>query len=314
MRPGWHGYKTRSTCGTHSQFPHFKPPNIPRIVLGLYIHDAELAKLHHHEPLLRHSIDRLPQICSNELFAASTASSWKILMMRSQYQPPSPVHNLTTVPPEFATTGMLESISALASEEFPDILNCHTLLTTWYNQHATSFKPTSWSSLLILWHSIFISLHVDFDRLELALGRDADEASRSALPYALEWVHSADAKRCLLHAMLVQKHFELLPVGAESAIYLPLCLYHCGIVWAAFMCFAGQSGDAITISADSGLFEELQLSGAQDLLDLGLLVPDRLALGCVFRVVDLLHRIGHWKISQGLGATLLGIIETREYL
>ncbi|CAG8364335.1 unnamed protein product [Penicillium salamii] len=317
MMSGWHGYRTKSICGMLRRFRlHSKPPNISRIVLGLYIHDAELAKLHHHEPLLRHSLSRLPQISSNELFAASTANSWKTLMIRSHYQPPSPAHtNLCSSTPEFASLGMLESVSALASEEFTDVLQCHTLLTTWYTQYALVYKPASWLSLLILWHSIFMSLHVDFNILELTLGRDGDEASQKALPHAQKWIHSPDAKRCLLHAMLLQNHCESLPMGAESAIHLPLSLYHCGIIWAAFMCFSEQNSDAIIVDAADYLqFEELHLSGAGDLMNFGVLVPSRLALGSVFRVVGLLQRIGHWKISKSLASTLLGIVETREYL
>ncbi|PWW73007.1 hypothetical protein C7212DRAFT_359756 [Tuber magnatum] len=47
-----------------------------RTVLGLYIHDVELASMFHHEPALRHHANNLPLACSTELFEAPTASIW----------------------------------------------------------------------------------------------------------------------------------------------------------------------------------------------------------------------------------------------
>lgn len=45
------------------------------IILAVHIHDSELAKLHYHEPILRHAPEKLPQISAPELFAASNPKS-----------------------------------------------------------------------------------------------------------------------------------------------------------------------------------------------------------------------------------------------
>ena len=42
--------------------------------------------------------------------------------------------------------------------------------------------------------------------------------------------------------MLLQRSFESVPAGAESAIHVPISLYHCGLAWASFMCFGSSSG------------------------------------------------------------------------
>ncbi len=60
------------------------------------------------------------------------------------------------------------------------------------------------------------------------------------IPYSRAGVHSADAKRCLLHTLLIQKNFESLSAGSEQAIYAPMCLYYYGLVWAGFTCFGGD--------------------------------------------------------------------------
>jgi hypothetical protein len=50
-----------------------------RIALGLYIPDAELADILHHEPFLLHGTKHLPIAASKALFTASTASEWATL-------------------------------------------------------------------------------------------------------------------------------------------------------------------------------------------------------------------------------------------
>lgn len=316
------------------------------IVLGLHIHDAEFARLHHHEPILRHSLNRLPQISSNELFTSPNSLHWKTLIRETQTTHPTspdyPLHSTATtkppidntaIPGDFALSGILESISALACEHreantaWPcsptSTTNCHDLLTNWYAQfHRSQQGKPSWLSLMMLWHSVFILLHVDMDALECACGRDGADAAQRHRAYALSWVRSADSKRCLLHALLIQKNFESLPAGVESSIHVPMCLYYCGIVWSCFMCFAGDAeagGDPDTVeAADSLHFAELLLPGVDGMgffadQTRGLL-PRRLATGSLFRIIDLLNRISHWKIAQSLASTLLALVEETQDL
>lgn len=320
-----------------------------RIILGLHIHDALLARIHHHEPLLRNSIDRLPQICSNELFTASNASTWKSLMLESQADSLaqlSPSQRTQPQPPsDFALNGLLESINALTYEEqdhhssSPNWTNTvqksHTLLTTFHTKYnPQSNKPShpsshpsythTWPCTMILWHSIFITLHTDINALECAVGREGHDQNLTPLhaPYAKSWIHTLDAKRALLHAMLLQRHFETLPVGAEPAIHVPLSLYYCGIVWACFLCFGKLDGMnmsmPITLSAgDARHFEEFGLVGVDGvgfLEQLGSILPARLAMGSLLRIIDLLQRINHFRISKRLAETLLAVVEETQSL
>ncbi|KAJ5779826.1 hypothetical protein N7457_007546 [Penicillium paradoxum] len=294
-----------------------------RIVLGLHIHDAELARIHHHEPLLRHSLNRLPKISSNELFAAPNARHWKMLMLNT-LQPPNqaspsahpqdsptnnqskhqPTHSST---PDFAVTGMLETISALASEV--NNSECHTLLTTWYTHYALRNSGPSPSRLnhLILWHSIFITLHSDINDLEIACSSDSHDSTQKDIDAHI-WIRSPDAKRCLLHAMHIQRHFETLPTGMECAFHVPLCLYYCGLLWACYMCFGAE--ETIT-SEEQGLWAELLLDGIDSISGIEKIVPKKIAMASLFRVVGLLQRLSYWKIAQGLAGRLLGIVERR---
>ncbi|KAJ5083006.1 hypothetical protein N7532_012049 [Penicillium argentinense] len=293
-----------------------------RLVLGLYIHDAQLARLHHHEPVLRHSLDRLPRISSDDLFAASSATHWKALMLESQMTLSSPTSHPERTS-NFALCGSLESISAIACEDHSfandwasTSRKCHPLLSEWHSKYAHSMAGKSgWSCLMMLWHSIYIMLHIDFNALECACGREGYDAVQKHTPYARSWVRSTDAKRALLHAMLIQRHFESLPVGVEPAIHVPMCLYYCGVIWACFICFSDRGDvdeDPVSVSAaDAQQFAELRLPGVDGirlcLEETGAIVPRRLATGSMFRIIDLLKRISHWKIAKSLAATLLAL-------
>lgn len=201
---------------------------------------------------------------------------------------------------------------------------------------------------MMLWHSIYITLHADINALECAAGREGYESAQRYTPYARAWVRSPDAKRCLLHAVLIQKNFESLSAGAEPAMFVPKCLYYCGLVWACFMCFGGdyhsdadspcgdeiqperghenktnklegQRENVITIGpAETLQFAELRLPGIDGiggfLEQMGRLQPRRLAVGSLFRIIDLLQRISHWKIAQSLATTLLVLVEETQDL
>ncbi|KAJ5538826.1 hypothetical protein N7494_008305 [Penicillium frequentans] len=317
-----------------------------RIALALTIHNAELAILNQHEPILRSSPERLPRLSSDGLFMASSANHWKALKVEAQIQKSS-THfsgsSPTTIPnrfynrlPQANPTGdfelcaMLECISALANEEreqesgndpsaSSQTSRCHHLLINWY----TSYQPTmagrpSWSCLMMLWHSVFIMLHVDLNALECVLGREGCDVAQTHLPYIRDWVRSMDAKRCLLHAMLIQKDFESLPAGAEPAFHVPMCLYYCGLVWSCFMSFRADQTPVTLVAGDNFQFNELRLQGVDDigplLEQMGGLQPTKLGMGSLFRIIDLLQRISHWKISQGLASTLLALAEETQDL
>ena len=155
-----------------------------RIVLALYIHDAELAKLHHREPFLRFSVERLPNVSADDIYAAPNAGTWKRLLTGSQWKTSQPSTQTSSVgnPPRlhelssgFHLYAMLESIGARARENrhseiaWPSTLqNCEALLVQWYEKYSPTFRHSRNETfcLAILWHLTFMDLHADFDALE----------------------------------------------------------------------------------------------------------------------------------------------------
>lgn len=312
--------------------------SVYRIVLSLYIHDAELAKLRHHEPLMRHSVDRLPRLAPSKLFEASTAEQWKSLAQellvadRDSCSPSTITTGLhiraDNIPPaagfgsNFEQCAILNSIGASFMRGIRDLEAaevCSKLLMAWYESNRAFLAQSSIhdrAGLMILWHSIFLSLHADFDELERACGRDGDAESHDAFEYCQKWANSVDEQRCLLHATQIQTHFESLSLGTEPPIHIPICLYRCGIVW---FCFSKFSTHKATMWYGQGVsFPELSLLGVDltgdaitsALLEAsGIMQADISSFNGTFRIIDLLQRVGRWKIAQNFAATLLALLE-----
>ena len=228
---------------------------------------------------------------------------------------------------DFECYAILECIGALAHEDrdaggtrLDIVQNCQRLLTQWYLRrfnhsprnplHASKIQDPF--CLMILWHSTFMHLYTRFDDLECACGREGEAVSQQKRPYAEAWVRSVDAKRTLLHATLVQRHFQSIAVGAEPAVHVPMALYYCGIAWASFTQFRmlepPSDGDSEELD-----FPELRMLGVNQTklfcevtrgIQLG-----RLESGPLFVIIDLLGKISHWKISETLSATLLAFVE-----
>ncbi|KIX10085.1 uncharacterized protein Z518_01166 [Rhinocladiella mackenziei CBS 650.93] len=57
---------------------------LKRLALILYVHDAEIAALFHHEPVFRHNTTSLPTACSSELFSAPSAAAWAMIFRAEQ--------------------------------------------------------------------------------------------------------------------------------------------------------------------------------------------------------------------------------------
>lgn len=308
-----------------------------RIVLAILLHDAEISGLFHHDRLMRHSLDKLDHISSEEAFDARSASAWRLVMMKemaphdlSDHGPQATFANcwspdagtFFTFPDAssgFELSVMLEVIGSLACESRRTAASwartCtkyEDLLVGWYDKYRrTELFERQASGLMMLWHSMFMLLHMDMDALECACGREGRPAVHRHAQDARAWARSAPAKRCIAHATLVRKHFEELPIGTESPVYAPMCLYRCGMAWFCYTHFGDPSQEQPEAALD---MPELQTLGISEKVIAEEMEPKdgRPVASPLFRVIDLLQRINHWKIAHSLASTLLSLFEEEE--
>ena len=301
-----------------------------RVVMGLIVHDSEFAAIFHHEPILRHDTSKVPRCCSEEIFNASTASQWHTLI--------GDVHSAdqTVSVQDFGHTSMrvmnpynsnmyayatLAGITASIQEQKEADLDASSReifrnrLLSW---HKARFRKVSECNedplcLNILWHEAFMSLYVDVDLLEQAIGRDGVTPSYNILDRVRLWVSSSEARRCVLHALFIQKHMESQPAGVEPAIHVPKALFYSAIVIYCYIKFT-PSIAPFTPSQDDVNIPELQISelaspvchtGREGARQVKLSPVDSSSL-C--NVVDLLRRVGHWELSRKFASILENLV------
>lgn len=284
-------------------------------------------------------MERVPRSSSSDLFAAPNEVVWKPLMLKEQLQNSlvycssvMPTHlsvnsrlsaemlclSFPDVTSEFGLCGMLETIAAIASDNheiagdrFHTAERCRQLLFSWlakYRLHILFEKRKS--VLMTLWHSIFMSLHADFYALDSCRDQKAHTVLPRNQPYAKAWARSIDARRCLLHCLLVQKHIEHLPLGIEPPIHAPLSLYNCGLTWFCYLRFGGR--ESLQDWEEDLDFPEMRLLGEdpkkmfREQIEPELRKPPS---GPVVKIIDLLQRMTHWKLAYHLASNLLALVE-----
>ncbi|OBT65027.1 hypothetical protein VE03_05217 [Pseudogymnoascus sp. 23342-1-I1] len=96
---------------------------------------------------------------------------------------------------------------------------------------STKFLRPDTLCLMVLWHTVFMSLVTDFNVLERAVGRNGAEnwTLDADLAYATSWATSREAQRCILHAHALLYSLGALRLDAEAAIHIPHCLFLAGI-------------------------------------------------------------------------------------
>ncbi|KAI8669821.1 hypothetical protein NCS56_00785300 [Fusarium sp. Ph1] len=298
-----------------------------RIVLALHLQDAEIACLLNHDPLMRHSIEELPQTASKKAFSAPDAKSWKTIMTSQASssfaqegrtaEDPAISLSFPHVSNDFELHVILRCIGSIASEQ-RNLLPSRTsavsqyqdALISWHKRyrHSPAFQKQE-SSLMMLWHSIFMLLHMNVDVLESFCGREGPLVAEKHREAARLWATSDDARICSIHAMLVVRHFEQIPIGSEPPIHFPLCLYRCGIAWFCYTSFVNKA----TLRAGGELrLPELQaigISGGMSLLQDAVFMDGRPDASPLFKIIHLLKRASHWKLGRSLASTLLSLAE-----
>ncbi|KAI2669775.1 hypothetical protein CBS147355_9700 [Penicillium roqueforti] len=165
-----------------------------RATAALYIQDSEYSALFTEDPLLRHASVQHPSVRSNESWEAETLQEWIIS---------TPIaHSSMTASPlsmdqsnlfyssqgadesgAFGAYAKLASISASISgakglATWPTMSSHFEKdLLDFQDNHPLESPDHDRFSLEILWHSAFIQISADMNRLEICSGRDGFEKS-----------------------------------------------------------------------------------------------------------------------------------------
>ncbi|KAF1931943.1 uncharacterized protein M421DRAFT_55363 [Didymella exigua CBS 183.55] len=291
-----------------------------RLVLGLHVHDVELASRFHHGTMLRHTAQVLPVCCHEELFAASTASQWHALLTASEGSSAthlSPSEGLiqtssSTLRSSYMHTyaflsnvvASIQDARALSTLDADSVERIRASLLAWHRGYLAvpQDSQANSTSLMILWHAAFTALYADFDLLERAIGRDGHPPKKHSTSEVRKWAVSPEASRGVLHALSVLQHTEALPVSVEPAIHVPKALFSSAVLVYCCIHFS-PTGHHRTPSQDDINSPEFPRPGSIGAASQR--PPSAFPsadLSIVYNVMDLLRRIGHWEIARRLAS------------
>jgi hypothetical protein len=166
---------------------------------------------------------------------------------------------------------------------------------------------------MILCHEIFMSLLVDFNELERAIGRDGSRGRDDAMNYVNNWSSSLEAKRCVIHASLIYRQIGSMRVDSEPALHVPRSMFLAAIAWYCYVQF-DQTNPALPQPSEEFLdIPEIKLFNINSLQHLfdstgsSKGKPKLREAGPLSGLMDMLYRIGHWGISRRF-ARILGLL------
>ena len=311
---------------------------IGRVAHGLFIMDAELAGILHHETIQSWSAYKVPFACSEASFAAANALDWKSVYSDElkrrhsilpngeiQRSPPLPsLPSLVSQTSALTNYVCLESIgsqvllrhsyggcengSTAAINESFDALHHRVSKCCTKSRHVHNAQDPF--QLHALQSLIYMTALADFNLLERVVGRDGLELTNDEIASVTSWASSVDGKRCILHAILIKKAVEARSVMLEPALHIPRAMFWAGLALFCYIRFGATNGSLPTLQHPTTLdFPEFSSMG----VNLATLAPELnfasqnsvLPLKLIlFSIIDFLQNTGHWRISKRFAAIL----------
>ncbi|KAJ5653673.1 hypothetical protein N7490_000676 [Penicillium lividum] len=309
-----------------------------RVAHGLFIMDAELGCILHHEPIQSWAAYKLPFACSERAFSASNAQEWKAIyceeLKRARAKslpsevPKTPSRSLLSsyVPETSSLTAYaaMESISLqvvlqrshqetgqttieAVHESFADLH--HHLLPCWppYDHGHNAQESLQ---LRVLQSLTYMEALADFDLLERVVGRDGSKTTTGEIASVTSWANSSHGQRCILHAIVIKRHVEASKITSEPALHIPRAMFWAGLALFCYIRF-GKSDRSLynlqsSVSLDFSEFSSMGINLEALVSEIGPLDSHGLlSLKLIFfSIIDFLEYAGHWRITKRFAAIL----------
>lgn len=278
------------------------------LVAGLAILDSEFADLFLSEPYMRRPSLR-SSISDDEIWTAPTAADWSRSLTRqlSSHVRSDSMAKQNSFKEYFALEEIAGSVcDARMSDDYSALPSQQSVLEKFYcnniTQRSSSVGPDNFC-LRALWHITFLSSLVDFDRLELAVGREGHEESQRHVCYARAWANSRDGCRCVVHAVLTFRCLESIPIAKEPPIHAPRSLHRAILVLYCYLQFK-DIADHTDVTQNAFDFPELNHAGViceRILAEVncpGMWGPKPMHSSMLCHFIELLRRLGHWGLAR----------------
>jgi len=165
----------------------------------------------------------------------------------------------------------------------------------------------------LLWHSCFLLLYSDINRLELMCGHGESLDAE----YIDQWTNSGDAKRSVAHALRIAQLVSDIRIGDVPAMHVPRALWHAGIVLAVYSSLS-PLGVVPDLTSVPQLHEEFEVAlkvGICSEKDWLAMFSDNTIKDCrgvAFSISSTLRHLGPWGTAARFAETLDRILISLE--
>ena len=186
------------------------------------------------------------------------------------------------------------------------------LLIAWYQsyRHYLSSYTGSGESpfcLMILWHSIFVSLFSNIQDMEIAFGSQGSKAAADQAEEVTSWVCTPGAKRAVLHVICIRGLLSRLSLSIVPPVHIPRITFQAAIVCWCYIRYKELSLSPQAWDTFSNDWVEFSMAGL-NVKDLQReLQRIRTGWGSdqpLSQFSEILQRLGHWGLSMKLGNIL----------
>ena len=325
-----HGLPANNSMSTSDEVWRnwIKIEEMKRVMIGLYIHDAEFSSLFHYEPYLDPQLSTLKLPCHSSVFEAPTSTKWlEYLQLRPELEfqvrdffavdeDSSGAIDSALVGDNFCLYLILENINSLLARLWSknttslfkaDHRQIQTLLCRWYRLYIRSAFAVDHFHMLVLWHTIFMNSLVNLKVVEAAVGKDGQGPAMQAAHLLRTSLDSQDCSRAVFHASLVQSSVNKMSLADTPPIHTPRCLFQATLI---IFVLSNLEASASPIFGD---WEELALleMESQEVYST-VLALESIDRHSIRRAADVLRRLGYWQISRRL-AHILDVVASEEF-
>jgi hypothetical protein len=188
-----------------------------------------------------------------------------------------------------------------------------TLLFAWHHsyvryrtQHGGSDSPFC---LMILWHSIFVSLFSNIKDLEIAFGSHGVKAAADQADSLTNWASTAGAKRAALHVIRIRHLLSRLSLATVPSVHIPRIAFQSAIVCWCYIRFKQISPETSSSAEwdEMAMWTEFPTAGLNAREIQRELWKIRNGWGSdqpLGPFSEILQRLNHWGLAKKLGDIL----------
>jgi len=295
-----------------------------RLYNAMYIHNAELFVMFNHYGPIRSHPDEVLVASRDDLYLAQNPSVWESMCNERGVSHVDSLAEQNAPGSAFSFCAALSTLITEIAHARADPMEGFSRDKMSRLQHQLVRQVERSAQLVheesskrlaveLLWHSCFLLLYSDINRLELMCGHGKSLDAE----YIDQWTNSGDAKRSVAHALRISQLVSDIRIGDVPAMHVPRALWHAGIILAVYSSLPLLGVVPGLIPAPQ-LYEEFEVAirigvcSEKDWLSMSSENTIKDCRGVAFSISSTLRHLGPWRTAARFAETLDRILISLE--